>query len=798
MGETNLQLPTTPPDWSLNLGEVGRILVILAALLYGVSILSYVLGIFIKQSTAKLENSGALSFNLAGFGLLATFGILGILFVQNRFEFEYVWSHSDLRNAIPYRIAGIWSGQEGSFLLWGCASAIFGMLAAPRVEHYRKWFTIAYAVFLGAITNILVFESPFRLNMMDGKAIVPPDGAGLSPSLQNYWVTIHPPTIFLGFGSLTVLFALAFAALAMKDMQRWAAIIRPWAIVSLTLVGVGLCMGGFWAYETLGWGGFWMWDPVENVSFVPWCMVAALTHGILVQVTKGKWTMTNLALAGLPFVTFVYGTFLTRSGFLADASVHSFAQMDRSALKLLVGVMSITTIGFVGLWIVRAIQAKSKNSSDSASATKEGLLRRESFYAAGVASLLALGLATAIGMSVPLFMALSHKPPKVVSEGIYHQVLAWVFPPIMVLMAIAPFVSWRSMPIKELGNRVYYIVCITIGLVGVSLLAVVSTPYSKLVELAPVLTMFGSKKVNGLGFLLFMVGLCYFVLVGNVWRIAEIWKRSKLGAGPFLAHMGVALLMAGMIVSRGMEMMGDTVVMANHPGNALGMEFKFKGLTSTMNDRENEAILEVTDRASGKPKTFIAKPGVYDVSMADGQKSTMVWPAIRRGFLQDVYVSLKPPQQQQSEEMNVPLGQSVVVGKYVVTYKKMVREGEFGQTGTKFGAQLLVTDAKGTTRTLLPMLELGTGAGPKRIPAKLDDQMEIMMVGMNAADQSVNLQVSLSSLVYPIEVFRKPMTSLVWFGTGVMTLGGIITAFYRRKYAPTNPARTQPEVGASE
>ncbi|MFZ4506110.1 MAG: cytochrome c biogenesis protein CcsA [Fimbriimonas sp.] len=758
----------SPPDWSLAVGSACSALVIVGTLLFGLSALAW----FFAPRVPVLSKVGGWAFTLGSASLLVTFAGLASLFVNNRYEFSYVYGHADSKNAIPYRIAGIWSGQEGSFLLWACCAAIFGLLTVRLTQQYRRWFTIAYAVFLGGITNILAFESPFRLNLFEGKPFVPAEGVGLAPSLQNYWVIIHPPTIFLGFGALTVLFAMAFAALMERDYDEWLPIVRPWALVTTAVLGLGLCMGGFWAYETLGWGGFWMWDPVENVSFVPWCFTIAFIHGIYVQAARKTWKMANVLLGGIPFIAFVYGTFMTRSGLLSDTSVHSFAEMDRSALKLLVGVMGITTLGFFTAWGIRLAQFRKEPAR-----TDEGTgLRREAFYLAGVMTVILIGLAAMIGMSVPLFMALSGQKPKVVEEGLYHQVLPYLFVPLMLLMAITPFVSWRKMDPKAFWSRAYSIFCISVGLTGITLFLLVMTPVGKVFELQPTLNMFGNRPMKALWWMMVMVGLCYTVLVANVWRIRELVQKTRMGTAPFIAHIGLAMLMAGLICSRGFQQHGRTMVMEDHPGKVLGYDVQFKGLTSVLTDRNNQAKFDVFDSGS-KKLLFTAYPGLYDVKQGD-QVNVMVWPFIQRGWFHDVYFALGAPQDQTTEDVNLAVGKSMTIGGLILTYEKMVRTGQPGMAGTKFGAQVRVKGS-GPDRVVTPQMEIAQGVTVDH-PADLGDNMSLQLAGMNAADQSVTVRVKLNSPVYPVEVFHKPLVGLVWLGTAVMTFGGFLSAVYRR------------------
>lgn len=767
--DTNLDqfsLPL-PPQWSLNVGTAGKALVWVSVAFYVLAILGWLFAPKIK----KLGKLGTISFQVANLSLIATFACLAALFLANRFEYHYVWEHSDNRNALQYRFAGIWSGQQGSFLLWATCSALIGMLTVRRTGIYKRWYVISYSVFLAMIVAILAFESPFELNTMAGRPFVPEDGFGLAPSLQNYWVTIHPPTIFLGFGSLTALFALAFSALVIRNFDDWVPIVRPLSLISLALVGLGLCMGGFWAYETLGWGGFWMWDPVENVSFVPWCFGIALVHGLVVQTAKKKWKLANLLLAGAPFLAFVYGTFLTRSGFLSDASVHSFAEMDSSALKLLVGVMGVAFVGFFGLWGVRLWQYRKETASTNERLTKDR------WMSLGMWFLSLMGLATFVGMSVPLIMALRGQKPSVVQESLYHQVLPYIFVPLIALMAATPFLSWRKSEPGKVWGRVYTTVCISIGLTALMLFGAIATKYKDNINLSPNMTFLFKYQANGLPWMMFLVSLCMFAVVANVWHASQLWKRSKLGASGFIAHIGLALLMTGLIVSRGFELKGDAMLMKDHPAKVLGYEMKYSGMTSNDHDRENKLKIDVTDGSNHT--LFQATPGLYKAVMGDGQESVMVWPHIQRGWLHDTYISLGQPQTQGTQDVKLEVGKSVTFGKLVFKYLGMKVNGQMGQPGTTFGAMVEVkTDT--TTKTVEPKLQLGGPNGMKEIPAPLDSTMNLVMSSMGAADKSVSLRVDFTDPIYPIEVFHKPFTNLVFFGTALMTLAGLMSAWYRR------------------
>ena len=253
----------------LRIGELGTAFVWLAIVGCLVAAVTNLIG---REDLLKKFADWPFVAGVAGF--VGAAGCLLVLFLNKQYQFQYVFEHIANDHELQYLIAGVWSGQEGSFLLWGLLSAIVGFFAVRGAGKYKRWMTFVYALFLAAVAGILAFESPFVLLqslggqslVVDGVLKVMPDGFGLAPSLLNYWMVIHPPTIFTGFSCLTVLFAYSMAALMHRDAVSWIPLVRPWAIFTLTILGVGLCMGGFWAYETLGWGGFWLWDPECSCS----------------------------------------------------------------------------------------------------------------------------------------------------------------------------------------------------------------------------------------------------------------------------------------------------------------------------------------------------------------------------------------------------------------------------------------------------------------------------------------------------------------------------------------------------
>jgi cytochrome c-type biogenesis protein CcmF len=778
------QLPNAP-RWALLAGQAGSTFVLGSIAFFVIAIILWVLQAK-KPGLAKLA---AVSFFTGCLSVLGTMACLVSLFVTNQFEYEYVITHGDAKTSLSYKIAGVWTAQQGSFLLWACGSALFAMLAFRGAGMFRRWYAIAFSAFLASLSGILAYDTPFNLMKgltLNGVVKLPHDGTGMTPALQNYWVIIHPPTIFMGFGSLMVLFALSMSAMLTGNAVDWIKIVRPWALVSASILGLGLCMGGMWAYETQGWGGFWAWDPVENVSFVPWLFTVGLIHGIIVQTTKKRWIGTNLFLGGLPFLTFVYGTFLTRSGLLDKVSIHSFAEMNHVALIVLevfLGVAAVAffaTYGFFG----RKLAKQSTSDPDAPGIDREGA------YRAGVLLLSLMATGIAIGMSWPWWSALKSGTGFAIEEKQYHLVIVWFFIPVMLLMGIAPFIGWAKISAKEIFNKLVSVLSVAAGVTGLAMYVIQNPTHGvHAIPGAQVAMPFGMHMPLK-PWMAVLLYVCVFTATANIWRIVEMFKRSKLGIGGFVAHIGLAILMTGLVISRGFEQKDSGVVsQIAPPARILGYQIAFKKLdqkSPTLDDRNGKVIFSV-DGPDGQK--FDATPGLYYYPGEDGAPTAMVWPYVKKYFAHDFYMAMnKPVIEAWQKPLDFTEGQTRVIkapadddsgeGDMTVTYKKFVMNGSPGQAGTTFGAQLTI-GVSGQKFDVTPTMSISDGSPERDIPA-VGRTYRMAMLSIDPATKAVKLQLMFAAPLYPIVLFYKPMTILVWAGTGIMTLGGLISAFYRR------------------
>lgn len=324
------------------IGAVGRAAILTGFIAAAVSAIAYFRGL----KNQSLTTLGRNAYHVTAVCMFIASAVLMILILKHQFQFEYVWSYSSRELPLGLLMSTFYAGQEGSIMFWTLMVVFVGIaLMSYTMKHNNEREVMGiYASVLFFLMLLIVVKNPFAL--IEGGQ-VPPDGRGLNPLLQNFWMQIHPPILFIGFASMTPPFALAIGALIQKKYQDWIVASLPWVVGGAMVLGLGIALGGFWAYETLGWGGWWGWDPVENSSLLPWLVSVATVHTMLTQKRTKGLVLTNFVLAISAFVMVVYSTFLTRSGVLGEASVHSFVDPGRFAFTLLVLFMfAFTDVGF--------------------------------------------------------------------------------------------------------------------------------------------------------------------------------------------------------------------------------------------------------------------------------------------------------------------------------------------------------------------------------------------------------------------------------------------------------------------
>ncbi|HET9135231.1 MAG TPA: cytochrome c biogenesis protein CcsA, partial [Candidatus Kapabacteria bacterium] len=413
------------------IGAVAMAVVLVAAI---AACIQYIL---VARGKTEFLTSARITTHVAIWAQFIAAGTLLYLIFNYRFDINYVYEHVSHSLSKPLLFATFYASQEGSFMLWALLTAIVAIFLIPYAQRqrYEPIVMATYLAVFAFLALMLVAKSPFEsiYSAHPGEApagFIPADGKGLNPSLENLWIVIHPPMLFTGFTLLAVPFAFAIAGLIKRDFQGWVSTSLPWTLGAGMVLGFGIMLGGFWAYETLGWGGYWAWDPVENASLLPWLITVACTHTMLTQKRTGGLVKTNIGMTLLAFGLVLYASFLTRSGVLGDASVHSFADPGNLAFTLLFGSLILFVAGSYGIFFWRwgAMNVRAKEYK---------ILSRETALAIGSAIIGASTLVVIIGTSAPLFK-------KKVDVSFYGDLHIPIVIALLVVNALSLTLKWKQ------------------------------------------------------------------------------------------------------------------------------------------------------------------------------------------------------------------------------------------------------------------------------------------------------------------------------------------------------------------
>lgn len=526
----------------IGIGKVGNVFVILCFVFALLASIAYFFAARDKEDAASWRNIGRWAFRIHGFSVFGIVATLFIMLYNHYFEYEYVWHHSNKEMPMRYILSCFWEGQEGSFLLWTFWHVVIGfILQRTSKEWENPVMSIVSLVqaFLGSMLlgififgehrigsnpftvllrehpeygNIPLFGNPNYLDKLNGR--------GLNPLLQNYWMTIHPPTLFLGFALTVVPFAYAIAGLWKKKFTEWLKPALPWTFFGVAVLGIGILMGGAWAYEALSFGGFWAWDPVENASLVPWLTLVGAAHLMLINKNKGQSLITAFGLNILTFVLILYSTFLTRSGILGETSVHAFTDLGMSG-QLLIYLLFFLVLGAVLLIINwKAIPRI---------AEEESIYSREFWMFVGAIILLVSSFQIMFYTSVPVWnklFGLKMAPAKDII-GFYN---SWQLPFAFLtsmLIAVGQYFKYKTTDKKEFFKKISF----SFGIASI----------------ATALCSWGLHYTNPLFIILFFSSV--FAVVANSEYMLRIFGGKIRKAGASIAHIGFALILLGALIS---------------------------------------------------------------------------------------------------------------------------------------------------------------------------------------------------------------------------------------------------------
>ena len=304
-----------------------------------------------------LESARRGAYATAGLVALGVF-ILAYAFVTHDFRIRYVTRYSDRSMPMGYLIASLWGGQDGSLLWWSFLLSAYTTACVfwlkGKYRELQPYVIATLMVIMGFFAILMLFAAnPFEANLSGAKM----DGEGLNPLLQNYWMAIHPPSLYTGFVGCSVPFSFAIAALVTGRLDNeWIVAVRKWMLFAWLFLSIGNALGMAWAYEELGWGGYWAWDPVENAACLPWFGASAYVHSTMIQERRNMLKIWNVVLIAITFLLTIFGTFLTRAGLIS--SVHAFAQSDIGIFFLwFMGFIAAVTIGLI-VWRLPQLRSR--------------------------------------------------------------------------------------------------------------------------------------------------------------------------------------------------------------------------------------------------------------------------------------------------------------------------------------------------------------------------------------------------------------------------------------------------------
>jgi cytochrome c-type biogenesis protein CcmF len=754
---------------------------------------------------------------------IATFGLLMALVITHQFEFAYVFDNSSRELPLHFLVSATWAGQEGSFLIWIVLNFLVGLAVLRWSRDYAAPVMFVIALCQAFLVSMIVGiklgplgigSSPFITLAekfpdapMLQAGLVPQDGSGLNDLLQNYWMVIHPPTLFMGFALMIVPFGYAVTALWKRRYTSWVRPALPWTLAAVLVLGIGIAMGGYWAYVTLSFGGYWAWDPVENSSLVPWLIGITAVHTMIIQKRSGHSHKASLLLSILAYMFVVYSTFLTRSGILGDISVHSFVDLGLYN-QLLLWILTMGGLGF-GLFIYRYRELPVPDEQPS-------IWSREFMIFCGAMLLFATAAVVIMGTSAPILGRIVSDNPSTVPIAFYNK---WATPlaiGFVFLCGLGQLLWWNKMDVTRLNKSVARPVLLA---VAATICVLIFTPFiertSPTVVAAakqaanelPILQsgfldgLTTSMQLYGAGLLLvLLVFVTFFAFFGNGMVLLRIARGNPKLAGGALSHVGFAILVLGIIASSGFSkpVAQPADVAAGRANFVLerGQTARVGDYVVSYTDRDTTSrgrqryILSVTDAKTGEAS--IVKPVVY-------QSNKSQWiqhPDIKLGLTKDLFVAVTPSKMLDSGdggtgEIAMALGDTVVVGdnNYEITFLQfeMQDDSEFHTETTEIAvaAVLNITNLEnGEVREFKPLFLVDGSGETRSVRNELAEwNFAVSFVGMNVNTGQVRLTLEGVTLAPEdwiiVQAIEKPFIFLVWLGILMLSAGFAVSMFRR-------------------
>ncbi len=803
-------------------GQTGHFFVLLA---FVCSILATIAFFKSYKASSELEKKSWLNFARTIFfiefaSLLAVFAFIYFICSNHLYEYLYAYKHSSKELEPKYLLACIWEGQEGSFLLWSMWHCVLGTIVI-LTEKKRQALVMtavnAAQVFLILmLLGIYVFDakigsSPFSLtrNELNGPIFNQAnyltfiqDGVGLNVLLRNYWMVIHPPVLFLGFASTIIPAGYAFSSLVSKDWGGWIKPVIPWALFSGLALGTGIMMGGKWAYESLSFGGFWAWDPVENSSLVPWLIMIAAMHCMVIYKSTGRALRASYLFTLLAYFFVLYSTFLTRTGILGDTSVHSFTEAGIT-MNVLIGLyMFGLTVPLFFLFL--------KNYKYIPAIQKEENLASREFWMFIGSLLLFLSAVFIISItSLPVYNRILHTnladPPD--REFVYNKVLVLVIILIGLMTGFAQFLRYRDTTKKYFNQKMMWP---AIGAVAVSVLLAIVYPIT-----------YDSKGPGFLIAIYLALFACIFSVIANATYVFKVLHGKMKTAGSAIAHFGFALMIGGMLITS-----SNKLTISDNSKTGLFIPFdKDPSGRGTEDPMENLTLLKgiptemgkyivtyYADSASKNEKTrtyyklhfeskdslgknrenFVLQPDSY--RMKDNNLTSN--PDTRHYFTHDVftYVStISNPDHNKKDTTSfttheMAIGDTTFYSNGYIVLNKVEKNPDnerfhFSSGDTALVADITAYSNKGTSYKLYPGLKVHNMSIDLLDDTSITQNLYVRFSGIAKGDKfkiGVKENNALADFI-AVKTYIFPYINLVWAGLIIMAGGLLVSLLHRSK-----------------
>ncbi|MFI5155676.1 MAG: cytochrome c biogenesis protein CcsA [Chitinophagales bacterium] len=798
-------------------GKLGHFFVLLSLVSSLVAAVS-----FFKAAQSKLSEEatswkrlGRIAFLIDAASVFSIFATIYYLIRVHYFEYNFAWSHSSMALDFKYLLSCIWEAQEGSFLLWTMWHAVLGIILIFRAKQWEApvltVISIAQFCLATMILGLYFFgskvgNSPFMLvRQMEGLIDQPlfsradylsfpqmKDGQGLNALLQNYWMVIHPPVLFLGFASTIVPFSFAIAGLWKKHYGQWTKVALPWTLFSACVLGTGIMMGAAWAYESLTFGGYWAWDPVENASLVPWLILIAGLHTQVIYNSTGHSLRATYLFIFLSFIMVLYATYLTRSGKLGDTSVHAFVESG----------MDFQLISFILIFFFPAAFLYIKEYKRIPHIAKEeNTYSREFWMFIGSLIIFLSAIFIIIATSLPIINSIAGTKWTTGEDAAfaYNRIEIFIAIILGILTAVTQYLKYKDTSKKEFGKKILLPTAIALGF---SLLISIfgGIHYDK----------YGTGYLAAIHLALFSA---VYAIAANIGYI-RIGLHGKLkAAGASVAHLGFGILLLGILISSSKK----TVLSWNTTGINLPLDPAMKE-----NPMENITLLKNVKTDMGKYWTVYnnndslndAGNIMYfkiDFTRKDGEKSFSLYPNLIKNtkgqenyshnpdkyhyWDRDIFVYLnyanaidkaRDTTSFHSHEINVK--DTVFYSKGYMILDKIVvnpdnEKYHFTPKDTALMGLVIVISKDSMKYTARPLLFIKDNEAHFVMDTVFAQNLAIGL-GKVTSNNKIELLVKESFNMVPfvsLKAYEFPQINLVWLGIIIMMTGFVMSIIRRRK-----------------